>query len=325
MSNNDEAANIQDEQEAIQKRLSWLFSFYSENDLSSDLKVIADYYALLAKKLSPRNLAIEVNSDLLFQFESIYLLLQDKLKAYPIAILSQVIDIVRENHICEIMAVASSMEQEEFKRVKFSIAFRSIIEFIPFIGSKYKVALENGEYLDIDQGHLFKLKVGLNRLSNILLYASSLRMIDYDETFYKFKENYDPELIDKNKLFAFVNILQVQIKKTPESKEQKLVLEKLNDIENELRKSKVRWGVVITGFFVLFGFMADLKTLEPNIYSEPYKIIQNVLSTIHEDGIVQKQKIVLLVHNEKQQNNNDIKVKQPHVAIPPKREDELEN
>ena len=75
-----------------------------------------------------------------------------------------------------------------------------------------------------------------------------------------------------------MNLLRVQINEHPVSEEKKIILEKLENIETELRRPKARWGIIITGFFILLGFIADLKTIKPDIYKEPYTIVQKVLA-----------------------------------------------
>jgi len=44
------------------------------------------------------------------------------------------------------------------------------------------------KYINISKKSLFNLKVSLNKLSSILTYAASIKLIDYDESFYKFKK-----------------------------------------------------------------------------------------------------------------------------------------
>ncbi|NMR28038.1 hypothetical protein HH219_21370 [Pseudoalteromonas sp. NEC-BIFX-2020_015] len=39
--------------------------------------------------------------------------------------------------------------------------------------------------------------------------------------------------------------------------------------------------------FVIFGFTADLKTLDPTIYSKPHKTIEAILFNLHEEGQVE--------------------------------------
>ncbi len=311
-----------DPQDIMKKRIDWLFSSYIQHDISDELKDIADFYSFIAERINPRTFTIEIRPDLIQCFESVYLLLLDKIRIYPDTIQNQIATITRENHICDIMAVAGSIDTKDLTRIRFKDSFQAFIELFPFFGNKFRIRIESGEYIDITRKSLFNLKVALNRLSSILTYAASIKLIDYDESFYKFKKNYDPDLIDKSKLLAFINILRVQVNNNPDSKEKDIILDKLENIETELRRSKARWGIVITGFFILFGFLADLKTIEPDIYKEPYAIVQKVIATMHHDGVVSS-KPPQLLENKKSENSETEHIEQPRVVLRPKREDEF--
>jgi hypothetical protein len=308
-----------DRQDSIKQGIDFLFSI--PRDISRELKSISEYYSFLADKINPKTFSIEIRQDLIQCFEAVYLLLMDKLQFYPETIKDQVSNINKEHHICEIMAVAGSVDPSDLNRIKFRSSLQTIADIIPFLLRSFKVSINNGEYIDITRKSLFTLKVSLNRMSSILNYASTIELADYDESFYKFRKSYDPDLIDKNKLLAFINILRVQINSNPDSNEKSIIVEKLDSIEKELRRSKVRWGIVITGFFILFGFFADLKTIAPDIYKEPYAVIQRVLATIHEDGVVSG-KPPQLLEDRKDNTSNENPIDQPRVALSPKREDE---
>ena len=98
----------------------------------------------------------------------------------------------------------------------------------------------------------------------------------------------------------------------------------MDNIETELRRSKVRWGIVITGFFILFGFFADLKTIAPETYKEPYAIIQKVLATIHEDGVVSGKPPQLLENKRTDDTSENEIIEQPRVALHNKKEEEYD-
>ena len=312
-----------DPQDIMKKRMEWLFSSYIQHDISNELKDIADFYSFIAERINPRTFTIEIRPDLIQCFESVYLLLLDKIRIYPDTIQNQIATITRENHICDIMAVAGSIDPKDLTRIKFKDAFQPLIELLPFWGNKFRISIDGGKYIDITKKNLFNLKVALNRLSSILNYAASIQLIDYDETFYKFKKNYNPDLIDKSKLLAFINILRVEVNNNPDSKEKDIILDKLENIETELRRSKARWGIIFTGFFILFGFLADLKTIEPDIYKKPYAIVQKVIETMHYDGGVSA-KPKQLLENKKSENPETEHIEQQRVALHPKGKDEFE-
>lgn len=308
-----------DPEDAIKRNIDWLFSSYIQRDTSSELKDIAEYFSFIAERINPRSYSIGLRPDLIQCFESVYLILIDKLHPYPDSIRDQVITIIKENHICNIMAVAGSINTADLTGIKFKSYFQLIADFLPLIGRNLKVNINREEYIDINKKNLFKLKVALNRLSSILTYAASIGLVDYDESFYKFKEGYDPDLIDKSKLLAFINILRVQVNDHPKSKENEIILDKLENIETELRRPKVRWGIIITGFFILFGFLADLKTIKPEIYDAPYAVVQKALSAIHQDGVVRGKPPQLLENQQDDRKTDPNNIDQPDVAILPKK------
>lgn len=315
----EEEAKEKDPQDSIKRNIDWLFSSHIQRDISDELKDIVEYFSFLAQGIEPRTFTIKIRQDLIQCFESVYLLLLDKLRVYPDPVRNQVITIIKDNHICDIMAVAGSIGTDDITRIRFKNAFQAFMGLFPFIGTNLKINIDSEEYIYINRKDLFKLRVAFNRLSSILTYAASIKLVDYDESFYKFKENYDPDLIDKNKILAFINILHVQVNSHPESKQKNVILEKLENIETELRRPKVRWGIIITGFFILFGFLADLKTIKPDIYKEPYAIVQKVLVTIHEDGVVRGESPRLL-ENKGVDDTDTEHIDPPGVALPPKRE-----
>ena len=104
------------------------------------------------------------------------------------------------------------------------------------------------------------------------------------------KDHYDPDLISRNKLLALFHILQVEVAELPEGSTKKILLTKLEAIEAELRKPKIKWGTIIMSFFVLFGFLADLKTLSPATYDKSYRVISEIISVMHMEGSVSASK-----------------------------------
>ena len=124
---------------------------------------------------------------------------------------------------------------------------------------------------------------------------------------------------------AFINLLRVEINQHPESVEKNTIIERLESVERELRKPKVRWGIVITGFFMLFGFLADLKTLNSETYAHAYKIVNTILETMHCDGRVNREGGKFLGDMRHEKNDHE---DQPgdyrESAFPPKKNDEDE-
>ena len=96
--------------------------------------------------------------------------------------------------------------------------------------------------------------MALIRLSQVLEFAASIEVADYDETFGDFKDNFDPNIIDKTKLLTLINYLHVQANSISDEAVKAQLTKKIADLETEIRKPMVRWGFVITGFFILLVF-----------------------------------------------------------------------
>ena len=102
-----------------------------------------------------------------------------------------------------------------------------------------------------------------------------------------------------------VNYLRVQASSISDEAVRARLTNKLADLEAEIRKPKVRWGIVITGFFILFGFLADLKTVYPTIYDKPLKTVTSILLVLHKDGLVSSKEQPLLSEGEPLENEDD--------------------
>jgi hypothetical protein len=314
-----------DPQQTQRLHVDFLFSKYVTRDLAEELTDIANFFSFLSERILPNRLTVDVDPDLLERFEPVYLLLLDKLSLYPPSIRSQAEDIVGQANVCNLMAIAGVFRRAGSRRIRVGGIWRSFLQYIS-IDVGVKVTLDNSTTLHVNSDTLFRLKVALTRLAGIVRYASSLQFVDYDETFHKFKRNYDPDLVDRSKLLALLNILRMDINAHPTSEEKDMLLSKLEHIEQELKRQKVRWGVVITSFFILFGFLADLKTLKPNIYDKPHAVVQQILSVLHGDGLVSNKPPQLLPEHAPTKRPDDLpkeNEQQDQFALPPrKREDD---
>ena len=93
--------------------------------------------------------------------------------------------------------------------------------------------------------------MSLKRISQILKYARTINISDYDESFNDFRTHYDPNIINKNKIFTLINYFRVQLEHIPDENQRKIISDKIDSLEAELRRPKVRWAVIFTGFFIL--------------------------------------------------------------------------
>lgn len=310
-------------EESQRLHVDFLFSKYVTRDLAEELTDIADFFSFLSGRVLPRRLVVDVPPDLLERFEPVYLLLLDKLTLYPASIRAQVEEIVRQTNVCDLIAVAGVFQQGGRRRLRPFGFWRGLLSTVS-LDVGVKVTLNDSTTMRVTSDTLFRLQVALRRLAGIVRYASSIEFVDYDETFHTFKRNYDPDLVDRSKLLALINILRMEINSHPSSEEKDLLLGKLEHIEEELKRKKVRWGVVITAFFILFGFLADLKTMKPNVYEKPCAIVEQILSALHSDGLVSNKPPQLLAARASEEPEEEPEEPHPPYAIPPKKEDEDE-
>ena len=135
-----------------------------------------------------------------------------------------------------------------------------------------------------------------------------------------FKSSYNPDLINKAKVSALVGVLISQISDLPQDANTELLLNKLESIESEVKKSKPHWGLIFSTLFVIFGFTADLKTLNPDVYERPLQTIETILFTVHEEGKVETNRKVAGLLNAPDKKDRDSSEK---VMPRSKEEDEL--
>ena len=283
----------EEELKSLKFRIKHLFSNLGVWNPSDQLSQISEYYTYLADTLDYQRVKIDADPELIQRFESVYLWLQDRLVVYPDTIRRQISEIVEEASLCELFAILSTLSRRRLPNLRQRSLLLSVIEAIPFWRAPRFDRLE-----PLRASKMLGAKMALNRLSQVLEFAASIEVVDFDETFSDFKEHFDPNLIDKTKLLALANFLLVQAKSIPEEGVRSQLTTKLEDLEAEIRKPRVRWGAVIAGFFILFGFLADLKTMNPEIYDKPLHTVESILSTIHKDSLVSRKNQHLLNEGE---------------------------
>jgi hypothetical protein len=135
-------------------------------------------------------------------------------------------------------------------------------------------------------------KIALKRLSQVVKFSASKVDDSWagSSSFDEFKSSYDPDLINKAKMSALISLLKSQISQLPQDANTELLLAKIDSIDNEIRKPNPHWGIIFSTLFVLFGFTADLKTLDPDVYEKPFETIETILQTAHKEGMVETQR-----------------------------------
>jgi len=286
------------EMTADEKQLMYvnlLFSQYAEQDSARDLRIISEYFEHLGDHINYRVSSIDVSNALLTRFESVCLLLRDRLRVYPETVHVQVEQILKDSGLERMFAIMAALSAEDLKR---SVRNESHV-VIAFI-REFLRATENADMGLPTRKSMFEAKIALSRIAQILRYASSIELMDYDSTTEDLKDHYDPSLVNKAKIVALLNVLRVQANDVHDVAVRGRLLEKIDRIDEELRRPKPRWGKIIAAAFVLFGFLADLKTLNPTVYDSLYRTAHAIINVLHVEGSVehQRQKPLLPIGDE---------------------------
>ena len=298
-----QALNPVEELDRLKFHIKCLFSRSMIWDLSEQISHISEYYAYLASALNHRRANIDADPELIQRFESVFLWLQDRLVVYPDSIRRQISKIVEGNSLCDLFAILSVLSPAEVRKLQQkSRPFSVAAALYPF---NFRMASRSDGLKQLTRPKVLEAKMALNRLSQVLEFAASIEVVDYDETFGDFKDNFDPNIADKTKLLTLVNYLHSQANSISDEAVRTRLTKKLDDLEAEIRKPKVRWGVVITGFFILFGFLADLKTIYPTIYDKPLQTVNSILAVLHKDSLVSSKEQHLLSEGDPLENDDD--------------------
>ena len=190
----------QAEEDYLKIRVESLFSKYYEREASEEFEIISKYFGYLAEQIDARRLFINGSKDLLTSFESVLLVVQERLMLYPESIRKQVDTILKESDLGTTLATVINLPEEELRisRLIQRYGFFGKIT-ISVLGLSMQVP-ERG--FGISRENLFKSKLALSRLSQILKYAATIEVVDHDAGFYDLKDHYDPDLIQKAKVIA---------------------------------------------------------------------------------------------------------------------------
>lgn len=173
-----------------------LFSGYGDRDPADDLRYIHEYFDYLAQRIEYRRLLIEAPRELLTRFESVCLLLQDRLRMYPETIQHQVHQILKESKLESVLAMMGSLSDEDRRRL---LQERGLLSRIVAAVSVLLGGAQSGSIADLPTSRsLFGAKTSLSRLAGIVRYASSIGLSDFDSGAEELKDHYDPALVDKD-------------------------------------------------------------------------------------------------------------------------------
>jgi hypothetical protein len=296
-----------DEIEKLKKNIEYLLGGKDYPSDKDKMVSVSKYFRYLSECISSDEILINCDKELLMSFEAIYLWLQEQLAYLPSHLKDQIENINKTSKLCELFAILSSLSDKEIwsisRRRRLNASFGI---FANIISIRSYSELEKSQL--VSGTHLVEAKVALTRLCQVTLFASTKVDNDFfiDDDIEDFSKRYNPNIINKSKIIALVNLLKSQLNEVEENDDVKLILEKLDVVEKEINKRKPRWGVIFSVLFLVFGFTADLKTLNPAIYTKPLQTVEAILLNLHEEGQVEKSTSYNLPHypQEKQSDEN---------------------
>ena len=266
---------------------------------------LSSYYRYMSDSITSEEILIDCDKELLISFEAVYLWLQEQLTYLPAHLKDQVEKIFQDTRLCELFAILSSLSDKEIwainrrRRLNNSIGI-----FASIFTRRNNTELEESQL--VSATHLVNAKIALTRLCQITKFSASKVDDDFytSDGFEDFSTRYNPEMINKAKVIALLNLLKSQFQEIGVTDDTKLILQKLEEVEKEINKRRPHWGLIFSTFFVIFGFTADLKTLNPTVYTKPLETIEAILYSLHEDGQVEKNVSNKLPYRPKEGENN---------------------
>ncbi|HXT16337.1 MAG TPA: hypothetical protein VN706_11945 [Gemmatimonadaceae bacterium] len=268
----------------FRKRIEHLFYASTVGDAPHSIRFISEYCRYLASGIDQRG-AIVIPPDLLGSFESVYLWLSDRIKGYPDGVKNQVKQIVDGEKLCDRFARLASLSEHELEHYRRRRTGASVKVDLVGMLLRPSFGYEDGT---LSRSELFDIRTALGRLAQVLTFTASIEPVDYDEALVDSTDHFDPNLIDRNRLAALIAILRIQAAEIPDAANKQRIGETVDRLETELKRPKVRWGIVISTAFVLFGFLADLKTISPETYEAVHRTAETIVSVLHHEGQVQK-------------------------------------
>ena len=299
---------IEKELEQLKKDILYTVENREYPSNKDKMLVISKYYKYISSSILINPVIIKSDRDLLSEFEAVYFWLEEQFTYLPESLSMQIKKIHDENQLSTLFAVLFSLDIDDldkFYKQKERENYQGILKSV----FNLKITISTPEaYENISNKRLINAKIALNRLSQMVKFAASKVDNDYynPELFQDFSDNYNPEIINKNKILSLVSLFKSQLEGLNKDKNVDLLLEKLNSVEKEINKRKPHWGIIFSTLFVIFGFTADLKTISPEIYEKPFKTIEAIIVNLHEDGQVKKSHTSTLIEHNKCTQAKDI-------------------
>lgn len=281
----------------ILNNLNYFTQITDTTQIPYQLEHIAEYYELLSKEFKNIDSILDIEYKLLSSFETIYLTLLDKLIYYRGEEKNKIQHIFENNNLCDFFIQAAILNNDPslFKKYSRRRFFESSVSILlPLISFTTSIsppddANKESKYIIINDETIFQTKSCLLRLSQLLRFMANKDKFLFDDTFDEFKDHYNFDLVNVDKLLYLISVLKTELSNNDDNPRSQLLLAKLKKIEAEIKKkNKIKWSFVITSVFVIFGFIADLKTLAPEKFNNAAIITENIISALHQDPQVDR-------------------------------------
>lgn len=313
-----EDSEYRKEEKSVRQSVEWLFSTYIDSDPQRDLETISKYFKFLGDGIDYKRMRVDFDSDLLESFEAVEMLIYDRLKFYPESISAQIKAIFQEDKVAQTLGLLANLSERDRIYTRYAGGIMHALSKFSgfFYGRSFNIIQDYG----ITQEGMLKTKVALKRASQLLKYAATLNVLGSYSEFRDFREHYNPDLVNRNKVLALINLLKVDLGRLPESEFKKSILSQLDDIDREAQKKSPRWGPMIAGLFILIGVLADAKTLNPYVYDRSLEILNSILQIIQEEGMVSRSR-----ESQNLPHPEHHELPKIHSSLPPPKGIHLEN
>lgn len=262
--------------------LNFIYLLFSpRSEYKYEVESYARVFKYLASSIDYKKRLIHANIKVLMSFESIYLAVCDLLQSYPQDLRKQIDEIIISENLIKIIAYVANTSEEDKVYIAKRNLLMDVLDAIP-IGMKMNSDVET---IRLSSTRLFNMKIAFNRIKQILEYATTIKTHRNEEIIDEFRDRYNPDLINKNNIVSLLGVAKVQLSLLPNTNDKSRLERKVRQLENEINNPKTNWVSLISSAFVVFGFVADLKSVEPNVYDNIYSTISQIIQTMHYGGM----------------------------------------
>jgi hypothetical protein len=280
----------EEKEKKIIDNINMMLNFKRQENASLYLKEIAEYYDYLSENLNFPSLGSDLNFKLITCFESVWYTLQYYLKDIDLRTLTIIEEIFNKTNMLNFFSIlAILIPNNGLVRYRRRKLFKSISFSVPSIFTINDNS--NGQNI-INSDTVLNIKAAIFRVANIVQTVSSEDFSEDIGLDKNIKTRYNPELIDKVKFLVLLELLKNSIISIPETEDTKILLNKIDIIEKEIKKKQnIKWGTVFAVIFSIFGFISSMRTIFPEQYDKAFYHLSRIITTIADEGQVNRESI----------------------------------